>query len=251
MPCGVPNHASPWKAGVFFFLEVTLICLTLADCSGMKSSLFCPHAGEQRQKNSSGSFSKGRWCLTGRSQGLAARQLHVGLLDLPRWTRGGGSSNSRNLHLPSASWKHRKQQQPRLPAGHTAVPPASRRPASPSALRVPRTVTVSGPRKPRKARKTHPGEIPHNSSVGSCEQTQVQSRLAIDSASQRRLHVPLTLFTFLRLTIQPRALLCLALFLHLCFPQERTQEREWLQEEQESSVFSFDSQICRPRRELT
>ena len=89
-PCRVPNHASPWKAGVFFFLEVTLICLTLADCSGMKSScFFCPHAGEQRQKNSSGSFSKGRWCLTGRSQGLAARQLHVGLLDLPRWTRGG------------------------------------------------------------------------------------------------------------------------------------------------------------------
>ena len=74
---------------MFFFLEVTLICLTLADCSGMKSSLFCPHAGEQRQKNSSGSFSKGRWCLTGQSQGLAARQLHVGLLDLPRWTRGG------------------------------------------------------------------------------------------------------------------------------------------------------------------
>ena len=202
------------------------------------------------RKTALGVFPKGAGVSLGK-----ARDSLPGSCTWACWTcpagRGGGSSSSRNLRLPLASWKHRKQQQPRLPAGHTAVPPASRRPASPSALRVPRTVTVSGPRKPRKARKTHPGEIPHNSSVGSCEQTQVQSRLAIDSASQRRLHVPLTLFTFLRLTIQPRALLCLALFLHLCFPQERTQEREWLQEEQESSVFSFDSQICRPRRELT
>ncbi|KAM7229761.1 hypothetical protein CapIbe_019877 [Capra ibex] len=53
---------------------------------------------------------------------------------------------------------------------------AAGRAASPGALRAPRTFPVSGLRKPRKARKTHPGEIPDNSSVGSREQPQVESR---------------------------------------------------------------------------
>lgn len=77
------------------------------------------------------------------------------------------------------------------------------RAASPGALRAPRTFPVSGLRKPHKARKTHPGEIPDNSSVGSREQPQVESRLVIYSASQRWLRIALTLFAFVRLTIQP------------------------------------------------
>lgn len=51
------------------------------------------------------------------------------------------------------------------------------------------------------------GEIPDNSSVGSRERPQVQSRLVIYSASQRWLRIALTLLRICQASFQPWVLL--------------------------------------------
>ena len=143
-----------------------------------------PSCWRAETENSSGSFSKGRWCQTGRSQGLAARQLPVGLLDLPSWKRRA-SVQQQNSASPLGFLETQEVAAALAPSGPHAAPPTGSRAASPGALRAPHMFPVSGLRKPHKSGRTQPGEIPDNSSVGSCEQPQVQSRLVIYSASQR------------------------------------------------------------------
>ncbi|XP_060259541.1 uncharacterized protein LOC114109613 [Ovis aries] len=147
---------------------------------GTKSSrLFCPHAGKQRQKTALGVFPKGAGVTPGE-----ARDSPPGSCTWACWT----CPLEEEAVFPTAELRV----SPRLPGntGSSSSPgshstTAAGRAASPGALRAPRTFPVSGLRKPRKARKTHPGEIPDNSSVGSRERPQVQSSLPRASRSHR------------------------------------------------------------------
>lgn len=190
-----------------------------------------------------------------RRQAAARGPAGPGLLDLPRWKRRG-SVQQQNSASPLGFLETQEVAAAPAPGGPHAAPPTASRGASPGALRAPHTFPVSGLRKPHKSGKSHPGEIPGNSSVGSCEQPQVHSRLVIYSASQTWLHRALTLFTFLRLTIQPWVLLCLELFpfnfVLLSTKKEPKRKNGYRKRNRREAirVFSFHSQISKPRREL-
>lgn len=78
----------------------------------------------------------------------------------------------------------------------------------------------------------------------------------IYSASQRWLRIALTLFAFVRLSTQPWVLLRLALFpfnfvlLSMKTEPKRKSGYRKRSRREETRVFSFDSQVSKPGREL-